>query len=61
MKCFKQLGALAVFFFATIASAHEGHDDAEEANPNSDVHALTKDTFKEFINKHPLVLAECTL
>lgn len=61
MKCFKQLGALALFFFAAGAIAHEGHDHAEDAPtdaPPSDVHALKTDTFKDFIAAHPLVLAE---
>jgi len=62
MKCFKQLGALALFFFAAGAIAHEGHDHAEEATdaPPSDVHALKTADFKDFIAAHPLVLAECT-
>lgn len=54
MKCFSKLGALAFFYFATFATAQEG----EEAAGPSDVHALGKDTFKEFIAEHPLVLAE---
>lgn len=56
MKCFSKLGALAFFYFATFAAAQEGEEAA--AGP-SDVHALGKDTFKEFIAEHPLVLAEC--
>ena len=64
MKCFKQLGALALFFFAAGAIAHEGHeghDHTEEATdaPPSDVHALKTDSFKDFIAANPLVLAEC--
>ncbi|KAF8424964.1 thioredoxin-like domain-containing protein, partial [Tirmania nivea] len=60
MKCFKQLGALALFFFAAGTIAHEGHDHAEEATdaPPSDVHTLKTDNFKDFIAAHPLVLAE---
>ncbi|RPB29059.1 protein disulfide isomerase [Terfezia boudieri ATCC MYA-4762] len=60
MKCFKQLGALALFFFAAGATAHEGHDHAEEATDTSpsDVHALKTGDFKDFIATHPLVLAE---
>jgi len=67
MKCFKQLGALALFFFVTGAIAHEGHggheghDHVEETTdaPPSDVHTLKTDNFKDFIAGHPLVLAEC--
>lgn len=63
MKCFKQLGALALFFFAAGAIAHEGHDHAEEEAPvhegPSDVHALKTADFKDFVAAHPLVLAEC--
>jgi len=61
MKCFKQLATLALFFFATGAVAHEGHEDhAEDAVPEgpSDVHALKTDSFKDFVAGHPLVLAE---
>lgn len=59
MKCFKTLGAIALYYFAAVASAHEGHDHpAEEPAGPSDVHALTKDSFKDFISSHPLVLAE---
>lgn len=60
MKCFKQLGALALFFFAAGAIAHEGHDHADETTdaPPSDVHTLKTGTFKDFIAAHPLVLAE---
>ena len=65
MKCFKQLGALALYYFATVAIAHEGHGGEEGhiheevENPDSDVHTLTKDTFKDFVATHPLILAEC--
>lgn len=62
MKCFKQLAALALFYFAAGAIAHEGHDDAPEgaaADVPSDVHALKTGNFKDFIAAHPLVLAEC--
>lgn len=62
MKCFKQLGALALFFFAAGAIAHEGHeghDHAEEAtDAPSDVHTLKTGNFKDFVAAHPLVLAE---
>ncbi|KAI5797921.1 protein disulfide-isomerase [Peziza echinospora] len=62
MKCFTKLGALALFFFASVAVAHEGHDHSHEepaaAEGPSDVHVLKDGTFKEFVASHPLVLAE---
>ncbi|KAF8456757.1 disulfide-isomerase [Kalaharituber pfeilii] len=57
MKCFKKLGALALFYFASVALANEGSEESSEEGP-SDVHALKTDNFKDFIASHPLVLAE---
>lgn len=57
MKCFKQLGALALYYFATVALAQEDAVVDDEIPP-SDVHTLGKDNFKEFVSSHPLVLAE---
>jgi protein disulfide-isomerase A1 len=50
------LGLLGASLFTTVFASESESTEAPPAD--SEVHALTKDTFPAFIKEHPLVLAE---
>ena len=61
MKAFKELSAVALSLLAATVFAHEGHEEAAEADlPEvpSDVKVLTTESFEPFVAENPLVLAK---